>query len=124
MTNAVHRSNARLKRLQTVIKAVKASHTADLGAPVKIGQHLGEFSMTMGIGTAPRKMIGIVDTGSDLTWTQCQPCTNCSSQPDLIFEPANSITYNKLSCSAPLCSALPTKTCMPDCGYPYSYADG
>ncbi|GLJ18898.1 hypothetical protein SUGI_0337680 [Cryptomeria japonica] len=47
MTNAVHRSNARLKRLETAIRG-KASHTTDLGAPVKSVQSAGEFMMTMG----------------------------------------------------------------------------
>ncbi|XP_057815442.2 aspartic proteinase nepenthesin-2-like [Cryptomeria japonica] len=122
MTNAVHRGNARLNRLETPITG-EVSLAADLGVPVKRGQHVGEFMMTMGIGTPPRKMIGIVDTGSNLIWTQSQRCTSCDSQPDHIFEPAKSRTYNKLSCSSPLCSALPTKTCTPDCEYTYFYGD-
>ncbi|XP_057815439.2 aspartic proteinase nepenthesin-2-like [Cryptomeria japonica] len=119
MTNAVHSTNARLKRITG-----EASPAADLGAPVQSGQHVAEFMMTMGIGTPPRKMIGIVDTGSDLIWRKYQPCTGCNSQPAHIFEPAKSSTYNKLSCSSPLCFALPTKTCTPDCQYKYSYGDG
>ncbi|GLJ18901.1 hypothetical protein SUGI_0337740 [Cryptomeria japonica] len=46
MTNAVHRGNARLNRLETPITG-EVSLAADLGVPVKRGQHVGEFMMTM-----------------------------------------------------------------------------
>ncbi|CAL0328755.1 unnamed protein product [Lupinus luteus] len=34
----------------------------------------GEYLMSYSIGTPPVKILGIVDTGSDILWLQCQPC--------------------------------------------------
>uniref|UniRef100_A0A7N0V5H2 Peptidase A1 domain-containing protein n=1 Tax=Kalanchoe fedtschenkoi TaxID=63787 RepID=A0A7N0V5H2_KALFE len=42
--------------------------------------HLGEYLMKIRLGTPPVDIIAVADTGSDLTWTQCQPCTR-SSRP-------------------------------------------
>ena len=37
----------------------------------------GEYLMQYAVGTPPVKVFGIADTGSDLTWLQCAPCTEC-----------------------------------------------
>ncbi|KFK29560.1 hypothetical protein AALP_AA7G149800 [Arabis alpina] len=34
-----------------------------------------------------------MDTGSDLTWLQCSPCTHCYRQSIPIFDPSRSYTY-------------------------------
>ncbi|ERM98232.1 hypothetical protein AMTR_s00095p00155590 [Amborella trichopoda] len=68
----------------------------------------------------------IADTGSDLTWTQCLPCSNCFEQNVPIFNPKSSSTYLSLNCSSTLCQNLEDNL---DCGgsschYDYQYGDG
>ncbi|KAL6842224.1 hypothetical protein ACP4OV_027872 [Aristida adscensionis] len=47
----------------------------------------------------------IVDTGSDLTWVQCKPCSACYAQRDPLFDPAGSATYAAVPCNASACAA-------------------
>ncbi|KAL4599215.1 hypothetical protein ACB092_11G111500 [Castanea dentata] len=49
----------------------------------------GEYLMQYAVGTPPVQVFGIADTGSDLTWLQCRPCTKCYKQTSPIFDPAN-----------------------------------
>ncbi|KAK4422865.1 putative membrane protein [Sesamum alatum] len=35
---------------------------------------IGDFLMKLSVGTPPFEIMGILDTGSVLTWTQCAPC--------------------------------------------------
>ncbi|KAJ3670368.1 hypothetical protein LUZ60_010692 [Juncus effusus] len=80
--------------------------------------------MEVSIGTPPTRVSAILDTGSDLIWTQCNPCTECFSQPTPIFTPSNSTTFSKLPCKCALCNSLTKSSCSPDCNYEYSYGDG
>ncbi|CAN1783098.1 Aspartyl protease family protein At5g10770, partial [Linum perenne] len=53
----------------------------------------------------------IFDTGSDVTWTQCQPCVkSCYQQQEKIFEPSLSTSYKNVSCQAAACAALSSAT--------------
>ncbi|KAL0308797.1 UNVERIFIED_CONTAM: AUGMIN subunit [Sesamum radiatum] len=47
----------------------------------------GDFLMKLSIGTPPFEIMGILDTGSVLTWTQCAPCDNCFPQNRPLFTP-------------------------------------
>ncbi|KAE7999236.1 hypothetical protein FH972_003689 [Carpinus fangiana] len=60
----------------------------------------GEYLMKYSVGTPPVPVLGVADTGSDLIWLQCEPCTDCYKQTDPIFDPAESKTYRNVSCSA------------------------
>ena len=44
--------------------------------PSKSGSTIGtgNYVVTVGLGTPKRDLTFIFDTGSDLTWTQCEPC--------------------------------------------------
>ncbi|GJZ64537.1 eukaryotic aspartyl protease family protein [Tanacetum coccineum] len=70
----------------------------------------------------------IVDTGSDLTWAQCEPCESCYEQVGPILVPSNSSTYQPLSCQTKGCDALPTSQHSCDsnniCRYKIGYGDG
>ncbi|KAL6655473.1 hypothetical protein ACP70R_006299 [Stipagrostis hirtigluma subsp. patula] len=78
----------------------------------------------MGIGTPPRYYAAILDTGSDLIWTQCAPCLLCVEQPTPYFDPSRSATYVRLPCSSPVCNALYYPLCFQDaCVYQYFYGD-
>lgn len=59
------------------------------------------------VGTPPQPAVVLVDTGSDLTWFQCKPCTQCFNQTRTdIFEPAKSSTYSTVSCVDATCQAV------------------
>lgn len=82
--------------------------------------------MGLSIGTPPAAFSAIVDTGSDLIWTQCLPCVDCFEQPTPIFNPAKSSSFSTIPCSSRLCAALPTSACSVSsgaCNYLYTYGD-
>lgn len=71
----------------------------------------GNYLVSVGLGTPKKTLSLIFDTGSDLTWTQCQPCTrSCYKQQDPIFDPKSSTSYSNISCSSPTCSQLTSAT--------------
>ncbi|KAJ6302480.1 hypothetical protein OIU77_016550 [Salix suchowensis] len=79
--------------------------------------------MKLAIGTPPETYSAILDTGSDLIWTQCKPCTQCFDQSTPIFDPKKSSSFSKLPCSSQLCEALPQSSCKDSCEYLYTYGD-
>jgi hypothetical protein len=117
LKRAIKRSQDRLEKLQMSVDEVKA-----VEATVNAGN--GEFLMNMAIGTPSLSFSAILDTGSDLTWTQCKPCTDCYRQPTPIYDPSQSSTYSKVPCSSSLCQALPMYSCTgANCKYLYTYGD-
>ncbi|PIN12455.1 Aspartyl protease [Handroanthus impetiginosus] len=81
--------------------------------PVQPGISLGSgnYLVTIGLGTPTKTLSLIFDTGSDLTWTQCEPCArSCYTQKDPIFNPASSSSYSNISCSSSQCSQLTSAT--------------
>ncbi|KAJ6349240.1 hypothetical protein OIU77_006760 [Salix suchowensis] len=117
--HGVKRGRHRLQRFKAM--ALVASSSSEIDAPVLPGN--GEFLMKLAIGTPPETYSAILDTGSDLIWTQCKPCTQCFDQPTPIFDPKKSSSFSKLSCSSKLCEALPQSTCSDGCEYLYGYGD-
>ncbi|KFK33485.1 hypothetical protein AALP_AA5G019300 [Arabis alpina] len=123
----INRGSHRLNRLGAVAVLAVASDpddTNNIKAPTHSGS--GEFLMDLSIGNPLVKYSAIVDTGSDLIWTQCKPCTECFDQPTPIFDPTKSSSYKKVGCSSGLCDALPKSSCNEDkaaCEYLYTYGD-
>ena len=81
--------------------------------PAKSGATIGSgnYIVSVGLGTPKKYLSLIFDTGSDLTWTQCQPCARyCYNQKDPVFVPSQSTTYSNISCSSPDCSQLESGT--------------
>ncbi|XP_039119048.1 LOW QUALITY PROTEIN: aspartyl protease family protein At5g10770-like, partial [Dioscorea cayenensis subsp. rotundata] len=76
-------------------------------------------------GTPEQELTVIFDTGSDVTWIQCQPClTSCYSQQEPLFAPAQSTTFSSVSCSDPACSQLNSPDCSNNtCVYTVTYGD-
>ncbi|KAI3985753.1 hypothetical protein MKX01_030667 [Papaver californicum] len=62
------------------------------------------YIVTLQLGK--RNMTVLVDTGSDLTWVQCQPCKLCYSQQDPILNPGLSRTYKSVACNSSSCQSL------------------
>lgn len=74
--------------------------TADLLA------YNGEFLMKLSIGTPPVEVIGILDTSSVLSWTQCAPCDHCFPQKQPLFAPRKSWTYKAVPGNSKPCNSL------------------
>ncbi|KAL0712199.1 hypothetical protein Bca4012_019177 [Brassica carinata] len=54
--------------------------------------------MKLQIGTPPVEIEAILDTGSDVIWTDCLPCRNCFKKCGPIFNPLDSSTYKEKIC--------------------------
>ena len=86
----------------------------------------GEYLIKISLGTPAIEVLGIADTGSDLIWTQCEPCEKCYKQDLPLFDPQQSSTYGNVPCNSSPCKALDTASCGTDkntCQYSYSYGD-
>ncbi|KAK3210674.1 hypothetical protein Dsin_015380 [Dipteronia sinensis] len=86
---------------------------ASVNIPAKDGSVVGSgnYIVTVGLGTPKKELSLIFDTGSDLTWTQCQPCLgSCYEQTEPIFDPKLSETYTNISCSSSSCDLLKSGT--------------
>lgn len=87
----------------------------------------GEYFTTLSIGTPPTQVLVTVDTGSDLLWLQCRPCTSCYDQIDPIFDSSASSSYRPVPCYSKTCARLPNAVRHCDgskCVYVETYGDG
>ncbi|KAJ8759659.1 hypothetical protein K2173_009743 [Erythroxylum novogranatense] len=101
--------------------------------PLNPGRSIGSgnYYVKLGLGSPPKFNSMIIDTGSSLSWVQCQPCVvSCYPQVDPLFDPKASTSYKKLSCDSPECSSLksatlndPKCTNAGSCLYTASYGD-
>ncbi|KAD5960362.1 hypothetical protein R6Q59_013488 [Mikania micrantha] len=125
LQRGVKRGNHRLERINNYMMmaaGLSVDSSSQVTSPVHAGN--GEFLMNLAIGTPPEMYSAIMDTGSDLIWTQCKPCTKCFDAPTPVFDPKKSSSFSKVACSNSLCKALPNSQCGSDgCEYLYSYGD-
>ena len=124
------------RRVQMILKKTGStfkSTTIETKTMVKSGESIGtaNYIIEVGLGTPSRQLTLVIDTGSDLAWTQCQPCsTSCYGQNDPIFDPSTSSTYKSVACNASLCKTIAKKMasgCTSTgnvCEYGIQYADG
>ncbi|KAJ7518915.1 hypothetical protein O6H91_20G014900 [Diphasiastrum complanatum] len=100
---------------------------ARFSGPISSGQSLGsgDYIVRLGVGTPTKQMDMIIDTGSDLSWLQCSPCTDCYHEPDPVFSPSRSSSYKQFTCSSTMCQSLGNRGCQRNgCTYELSYDDG
>ncbi|PKU67973.1 Aspartic proteinase nepenthesin-2 [Dendrobium catenatum] len=64
------------------------------------------YIIDIGLGTPTKFFLFTFDTGSDLTWTQCEPCVNCHTQKNPIYDPTKSFTFTNIPCDTSYCSQL------------------
>ncbi|XP_042472903.1 aspartic proteinase Asp1-like isoform X1 [Zingiber officinale] len=86
---------------------------------------LGLYYVEMHIGKPPKPYFLDVDTGSDLTWLQCDaPCVRCSKGPHPWYRPNKKKLVN---CKDPLCVALHSGVVQDQnceqCDYEIQYED-
>ncbi|KAG8047523.1 hypothetical protein GUJ93_ZPchr0008g13739 [Zizania palustris] len=123
VTRAMDRSRARVAALKTVAAAAPVVDPIT-AARILVAASQGEYLIDIAIGTPPLYYTAILDTGSDLIWTQCAPCVLCEDQPTPYFQPARSATYRLVPCQSSLCAALPYPACFQRmCAYQYYYGD-
>ncbi|XP_047329786.1 aspartic proteinase CDR1-like [Impatiens glandulifera] len=85
----------------------------------------GEYLIKATIGSPPFEILAVADTGSELIWTQCRPCSTCFKQDAQIFNPRKSTSYKAFSCNDSTCQAMRTPGCKNNvCHYNMGYNDG
>ncbi|KAL0438113.1 UNVERIFIED_CONTAM: Aspartic proteinase Asp1 [Sesamum latifolium] len=86
----------------------------------------GYYHVTINVGQPPKPYFFDIDTGSDLTWLQCDaPCTKCTPAPHSLYKPKR----NLITCQDPLCAYLhgpgihDCQASQEQCDYEVDYAD-
>ncbi|OEL30882.1 Aspartic proteinase nepenthesin-1 [Dichanthelium oligosanthes] len=124
LSRAIARSKARMAALQAVAAVAAPLVDPITAARVLVMSGTGEYLVGLAIGTPPLYYTAIMDTGSDLIWTQCAPCLLCADQPTPYFDARRSATYRALPCRSPRCAALSYPACFQKvCVYQYYYGD-
>ncbi|XP_056172594.1 aspartic proteinase CDR1-like [Syzygium oleosum] len=119
---AINGSLAHIRSLSKII-ATPNDDGVRVGLIPAIGLH--GFLANISIGTPPVPQLVQIDTGSDLFWFQCLPCTTCFKQSPPLFDPAKSSTYSNIRCGSQACVQSGDK-CDPNneyCIYERSYFD-
>ncbi|KAG7990604.1 hypothetical protein I3843_02G033300 [Carya illinoinensis] len=118
---AVYRSINRVNHFKPT-----RSSTSPQSVESEIISDKGEYLMKYSVGTPPVAVLGIADTGSDLIWLQCKPCTDCYEQAFPLFDPGKSNTFKTIACNSRECDSLgemghcsSSSTCL----YSMSYGD-
>ncbi|CAL5062417.1 unnamed protein product [Urochloa decumbens] len=132
---AAERSHRRVNGLLAAVTAPSAAPTlrSDGGGAAteaaSVHASTATYLVDLAIGTPPVALTAVLDTGSDLIWTQCDaPCRRCFPQLTPLYAPARSATYANVSCGSKLCKPIPSQRpsrCpTPGCAYYFSYGDG
>ncbi|KAF5733997.1 Eukaryotic aspartyl protease family protein putative isoform 1 [Tripterygium wilfordii] len=85
----------------------------------------GLYFTYMHVGSPPRPYFLDIDTGSDLTWIQCDaPCTSCAKGPNALYKPTkrNIVPYKDALCLQLNENGRYCGTCQ-QCDYEIEYAD-
>lgn len=116
------------------LESSKDEFSGNIMATLESGASLGigEYFIDMFVGTPPKHVWLILDTGSDLSWIQCDPCYDCFEQNGPYYSPKDSSSYSNISCNDPRCQLVslpePLQPCNKvenqTCPYFYDYADG
>ncbi|PRQ37430.1 putative nepenthesin [Rosa chinensis] len=125
----VNSLNSRISKRLNGNEDLSQSEATTVPARWASSQNAGNYMVTVGLGTPKKQLSLVFDTGSDLTWTQCQPCSEfCYPQEEPIFDPSASSSYTNVSCNSTECVQLRTSTesdkCLGDtCPYSVTYGD-
>ncbi|WCJ39581.1 Eukaryotic aspartyl protease family protein [Euphorbia peplus] len=122
----VERAN-RLAELSNVrAKTFEGSSINTQGMRLKLTHDGGLHLVKVQIGTPSISLYLELDTGSNLVWTQCEPCTRKYRQIPPIYNSTASRTFKKLPCEHPFCrNNSPFFKCQQgECVYRQSYLDG
>eukprot|EP00268_Persea_americana_P037315 TRINITY_DN36961_c3_g1_i1.p1 TRINITY_DN36961_c3_g1~~TRINITY_DN36961_c3_g1_i1.p1 ORF type:complete len:471 (+),score=36.35 TRINITY_DN36961_c3_g1_i1:88-1500(+) len=127
------RFNERMKRDKRRVEGLTRRltgvgyHEMDFGSEVVSGMNegSGEYFVRIGVGSPPRDQYMVIDSGSDIVWVQCRPCSQCYHQADPVFDPAASASFAGVACDSTLCGRLENAKCHGgSCHYEVLYGDG
>ncbi|CAN6439340.1 unnamed protein product [Victoria cruziana] len=95
---------------------------------------VGLYYTTVKIGNPPKDYHVQIDTGSDVLWVSCNPCSGCPSSSGLssialrLYDPTKSSTSSTITCSDTRCvsaiEAAEARCESQNCGYTFQYGDG
>ncbi|KAG0538550.1 hypothetical protein BDA96_03G245900 [Sorghum bicolor] len=136
-TDRLRRNRARSKYIMSRVSKGMMGDDADVSIPTHLGGSVDslEYVVTVGLGTPSVSQVLLIDTGSDLSWVQCQPCnsTTCYPQKDPLFDPSKSSTYAPIPCNTDACRDLTddgygggcaSGDGAAQCGFAITYGDG
>ncbi|KAL7124101.1 hypothetical protein ABFS83_14G026100 [Erythranthe nasuta] len=96
------------RRTSSFLRSIARSSSKSPSSPIT--PFSGDYVTRFRIGNPPVEVLALVDTHSDLTWTQCQPCKDnengCYKQKTPLFDPKESKTYRNLSCASSECALM------------------
>ncbi|CAL5055573.1 unnamed protein product [Urochloa decumbens] len=134
LAEKLQRDNLRAANIQRKFSAAigigGAFQQSDATVPTTLGASLNtlEYVITVGLGTPASTQTVLIDTGSDVSWVQCKPCSQCHSQADPLFDPSSSSTYSPFSCGSATCTQLGQEgngcSSSQQCQYIVKYGDG
>lgn len=135
LQNRLIYDDIQFRSFQTRIRNLLSAKTqviSEAEIPIISGVKLQTLNYIVTVNLGGQNMTMIVDTGSDLTWVQCQPCKLCYNQRQPLFNPSKAPSYQPLPCNSPSCNSLQFSTgnsgiCginPPTCNYDISYGDG
>ncbi|XP_042410100.1 aspartic proteinase CDR1-like [Zingiber officinale] len=113
-----------VNRASYLDKRITMKTSADMEIGLRYNE--GEFLMLISMGMPNSQSVwGIIDTGSELNWVNCDGC-QCSNRNTTLFNPNASLSYKKLSCFSDECKSLSMGHCTDDamCQYHAAYGDG
>uniref|UniRef100_A0ACD5TYZ1 Uncharacterized protein n=1 Tax=Avena sativa TaxID=4498 RepID=A0ACD5TYZ1_AVESA len=119
------------ERVQRVMASSRQrlASIADVNAPVhwNTSQYVAEYL----IGSPPQRAEALIDTGSDLIWTQCSTClqgrgSSCVEQGLPFYNASKSDSFHPVPCNDTLCLANDDNSCAKDgsCAFEASYGAG
>lgn len=110
-TQILSRDQSRVKSIQYRVGLNAGQNDLDGSKstiPTKSGRTIGSgnYIVTVGLGTPKKDQSLIFDTGSDLTWAQCQPCVRYVRT--IISNSSSSVVlfYSRLLCNIDLVSEI------------------
>ncbi|CAL9188768.1 unnamed protein product [Musa hybrid cultivar] len=122
-TERVRRAAQRSRHRREVLEARLANSSGDIQVPITSSKF--EYKLEFAIGTPELNVTAILDTGSELVWTQCRPCDPCVQQSTPVYDPSDSSSFSRLPCTSPLYDYQVFKRFdPPTCHYAYGYGSG
>lgn len=120
------------KRVSSLMQRISSSGTGynrvdEFGSDIVSGmdQGSGEYFVRIGVGSPPKNQYMVLDSGSDIVWVQCQPCTQCYHQSDPVFDPSLSVSFTGVPCGSSVCDRVENSGCHSGrCKYEVMYGDG
>eukprot|EP01018_Ginkgo_biloba_P029547 Gb_20734 [translate_table: standard] len=122
---------AYLQRIASNSHPTEINPEGDNNIPLGSGESIdtGNYIIKIALGTPGQSLYTIIDTGSDITWTPCNPCSGCDSKATPPFDSSKSSSYKPLDCDSATCSKIPEseRSCAEisnSCTFNLEYGDG